>query len=114
MSESHGDVIEVPAELRAVAEVPAARRPVGAVASAPPEPRARGDASPRPSGAPALTPSSAPVDARPDPGADAIRAALAKHEGRVAEAARTLGLSSRYALYRLMKKYGIDAETPSS
>jgi len=32
--------------------------------------------------------------------------------GGEAEAARTLGLSSRYALYRLMKKHAIDADAP--
>jgi transcriptional regulator of acetoin/glycerol metabolism len=41
---------------------------------------------------------------RPD--AHAIRDALAK--GGVTDAARKLGLTSRYALYRLMKKHGID------
>ena len=66
MSESHGDVIEVPSELRTAA-------------------------------------ASTEQD---------IRAALQRHDGRVAEAARTLGLSSRYALYRLMKKHGIDADSP--
>lgn len=46
---------------------------------------------------------------RPDPGSDEIRAALDLHAWKVADAARSLGMSSRYALYRLMKKHGIDA-----
>ncbi len=41
-------------------------------------------------------------------GEAAIRAALAAHG--VSEAARKLGLPSRYALYRLMKKYGIERD----
>jgi len=41
-----------------------------------------------------------------EPTADAIRDALAK--GGVTDAARKLGLTSRYALYRLMKKHGIE------
>ena len=45
---------------------------------------------------------------KPEPTADAIRAALAENAGSVAAAARALGLSSRYALYRLMKKHGIE------
>jgi two-component system nitrogen regulation response regulator GlnG/two-component system response regulator HydG len=45
----------------------------------------------------------------PGPAADAIRAALARAEGNVGQAAEAMGLSSRYALYRLMKKYGIAA-----
>jgi DNA-binding NtrC family response regulator len=101
MSESHGDVIEAPPELRAISGMP---------------PRL---SSPGPTSA---TPSSAnesqqigalpAAEARPEPGADEIRAALKRHDGRVAEAARTLGLSSRYALYRLLKKHGIDPDAP--
>ena len=33
---------------------------------------------------------------------------LAAADGNLSKAARALGLSSRYALYRLMKKHGID------
>jgi two-component system nitrogen regulation response regulator GlnG/two-component system response regulator HydG len=40
--------------------------------------------------------------------AEAVRAALARHDGKVARAYRDLGLKSRYALYRLMRKYGIE------
>ena len=45
--------------------------------------------------------------------ADAIKAALEKSDWNVPSAARTLGLSSRYALYRLMKKLGIEGRSPS-
>jgi 3-deoxy-7-phosphoheptulonate synthase len=41
-----------------------------------------------------------------------IREALRAQHGRVTHAARQLGLSSRYALYRLMKKHGIDSDPP--
>ena len=40
-------------------------------------------------------------------GADEIRAALAAHNGSVELAATELGLPNRFALYRLMKKYGL-------
>ena len=43
-----------------------------------------------------------------DPGADAIRAALAEGKGSVTAAARSLGLRNRYVLYRLMRKHGIE------
>jgi DNA-binding NtrC family response regulator len=41
--------------------------------------------------------------------AEQIQASLAAHGGNISRAAHTLGLSSRYALYRLLKKHGIDA-----
>ena len=44
-----------------------------------------------------------------DPGADAIRAALAAARGSVTRAATALGLRNRYVLYRLLKKHGIEA-----
>jgi two-component system response regulator HydG len=44
-----------------------------------------------------------------EPSADQLRAAL-KSAGSVQSAARALGLKSRYALYRLMKKHGIEAD----
>ena len=59
-------------------------------------------------------PSPAPVGAseagsgEPTPTAAAIRACLAEQEGNVTRAAAVLGLSSRFALYRLMKKLDID------
>jgi two-component system nitrogen regulation response regulator GlnG/two-component system response regulator HydG len=43
-----------------------------------------------------------------DPTPEAIRAALQGAIGSVTQAARALGLTSRYALYRLMKKHGIE------
>jgi DNA-binding NtrC family response regulator len=39
-----------------------------------------------------------------------LRAAIARHQGNLAETARALGLSSRYGLYRLLKKHGIDVD----
>jgi DNA-binding NtrC family response regulator len=39
-----------------------------------------------------------------------VRAALAHEDGNVARAAKVLGLSSRYALYRLMTKLGLEDE----
>ena len=49
---------------------------------------------------------------KPDSGAEAsepaVRASLAEHGGNVARAAQALGLSSRYVLYRLMRRYGIE------
>jgi DNA-binding NtrC family response regulator len=99
MSESHGDVIEAPSELRAVG--PSA----GPVAAQGSEPALPVDA---------YEVVSAPLESRPEPGPDDIRAALARHDGRVAQAARTLGLTSRYALYRLMKKHGIETDVPTN
>jgi transcriptional regulator of acetoin/glycerol metabolism len=43
----------------------------------------------------------------PEPTEEQVRASLSANAGNVAKAARTLGLSSRYVLYRLMKRYGI-------
>jgi DNA-binding NtrC family response regulator len=42
-----------------------------------------------------------------EPGAEEIRAALEEAQGSVSAAARALGVKSRFALYRLMKKHGI-------
>lgn len=36
-----------------------------------------------------------------------IRASLAEHNGNIVRTTKALGLSSRYVLYRLMRKYGI-------
>jgi len=46
--------------------------------------------------------------------ADDLRAAIERHGGNLAEAARALGLSSRYAFYRLLKKHGIDVDAARS
>jgi DNA-binding NtrC family response regulator len=42
-----------------------------------------------------------------EPTAEDIQATLVREGGSITRTARSLGLSSRYALYRLMKKYGI-------
>lgn len=44
-----------------------------------------------------------------DPGPEAIEAALRSNDGNISAAARELGLSSRYALYRLMQRHGLAA-----
>ena len=44
-----------------------------------------------------------------EPSEDEIREALARSAGNVARAAKELGLSSRYALYRRLVKLGIEA-----
>jgi len=60
-------------------------------------------------------PDAAPSDASSDAAHEAtctpqlVRAVLAKHRGVRENAWRELGLPSRHALHRLMKKYGIDA-----
>jgi two-component system response regulator HydG len=46
-----------------------------------------------------------------DPTAEQVRGALEQAKGNVTRAARSLGLSSRYALYRLMKRHGIEGGT---
>lgn len=46
----------------------------------------------------------------PEPSAEEVRASLERHRGNVTRAAQALGLSSRYVLYRLMKRYGIGSE----
>ena len=50
----------------------------------------------------------APAPARREPTADEIRQALARHKGSRSKAYVELGLTSRYALRRLLKKHGID------
>jgi DNA-binding NtrC family response regulator len=66
------------------------------------------------SGLAALKPQPSPR--RPEPGSEPtvpqIRAALDSADGSVTKAARGLGLSSRFALYRLMRKHGIRADAP--
>ena len=97
MSESHGDVIEAPPELRAAS----------VISGMPPR-----TSSPAPASANDSQQIGVIPESKPEPGADEIRGALKQADGRVAEAARTLGLSSRYALYRLLKKHGIDPDAP--
>ena len=47
-----------------------------------------------------------------EPGVEQIRAAVAAANGSVKDAARALRLKSRYALYRLMKKHGMEGDPP--
>lgn len=44
-----------------------------------------------------------------DPTEGEIRSSLAEHNGNIVRVAKALGLSSRYVLYRFMRKYGINA-----
>ncbi len=80
----------------------------GDVLEPPPEANERERASEPPAGKRAhIEEAPAAPPPRPEPTADEIRAALAASDGKVPSAARALGLQSRYALYRLMKKHGI-------
>ncbi len=45
-----------------------------------------------------------------EPTAQQVMEGLSRHDGHVAKTASALGLSSRYALYRLMRKYGLKVE----
>jgi DNA-binding NtrC family response regulator len=82
---------------------------------------AHGSEMPPPSQGPGSQPSSGPpgpstaVRSRlaADLSADDIRSALASVGGSVGKATRILGLSNRFALYRLMKKYGISEDPPT-
>ena len=56
--------------------------------------------------------SSAAPDLKPEPTSNEIRAALETAGGSVGRAAGALGLSSRFVLYRLMRKYGIRDAAP--
>jgi two-component system nitrogen regulation response regulator GlnG/two-component system response regulator HydG len=71
----------------------------------------------QPSSPPQLAPRNESEAPAPGPGRPPtegeIRAALDAAGGRIADAARALGLSSRFALYRLMRKYGIQGEPPA-
>ncbi|WP_437681621.1 sigma 54-interacting transcriptional regulator [Sorangium sp. So ce131] len=63
------------------------------------------------SGPPRPQPDGAPRDLRArssEPTAEEIRACIVQEEGNLARASRALGLTSRYALYRLLKKHAID------
>jgi two-component system nitrogen regulation response regulator GlnG/two-component system response regulator HydG len=60
---------------------------------------------------PPSEPGDAPRDRRArshEPTAEEIRACIVREEGNLARASRELGLTSRYALYRLLKKHAID------
>jgi two-component system, NtrC family, response regulator HydG len=80
MAGSTGEVVELTDEVIAELGSSASRRPAAPAASAP-----AGELS-----------------------AEALREAIDKHGGNLARAARALGLPSRYALYRLLKKHGLD------
>ena len=49
-----------------------------------------------------------PVERHGEPGAEQIRAALKQADGNNTAAAQILGLKNRFALYRLMKRLGVD------
>jgi two-component system nitrogen regulation response regulator GlnG/two-component system response regulator HydG len=66
------------------------------------EPASASEASPAPA---SHVPRVDPTSITPEQ----IRAALAQHQGRQERVWRALGLSSRYALWRLMKKHNIEA-----
>jgi DNA-binding NtrC family response regulator len=78
------------------------------------------DASPP--GSPAAPPAAAPEPVSDDstdagatppyeePSAERIRACLTEHGGNVSRAARALELPSRYVLYRLLRKHGIEVD----
>jgi two-component system nitrogen regulation response regulator GlnG/two-component system response regulator HydG len=57
-----------------------------------------------------VSPSSHPSSA--EPSAEQIRDALGAVGGSIGKAAGILGLSNRFALYRLMKKHGISDKNP--
>jgi two-component system nitrogen regulation response regulator GlnG/two-component system response regulator HydG len=58
----------------------------------------------------APAPRSVPLPASREPTAEAIRACIHREDGNVRRAAHALGLPSRYVLYRLMRKHGIERE----
>jgi DNA-binding NtrC family response regulator len=82
MPESEADAVELPAELRSKAT------PVSEPGAEQPSPKE-----------PAV-----------EPTAEDITKQLKLAEGNVSEAARALGISTRFALYRLMKKHGIERD----
>jgi two-component system nitrogen regulation response regulator GlnG/two-component system response regulator HydG len=51
-----------------------------------------------------------PANPASEPTAEDLKSALEAQGGSVTKAAAALGLSSRYALYRLLKKHGLDTE----
>ncbi|WP_434048489.1 MULTISPECIES: sigma 54-interacting transcriptional regulator [Sorangium] len=46
----------------------------------------------------------------PEPSEAEVRASLSEHDGNIVRTAQALGLSSRYVLYRLMRRYGITTD----
>ncbi|XYI01557.1 sigma 54-interacting transcriptional regulator [Sorangium sp. So ce1128] len=67
----------------------------------------RSSPPPPPDEPPADMAAAMPEEAR-EPSEAEIRACLAEHRGNVVRTAQALGLSSRYVLYRLMRKHGIE------
>ncbi|WP_437514062.1 sigma 54-interacting transcriptional regulator [Sorangium sp. So ce1099] len=63
---------------------------------------------PSSSGEPSAGGEAAMRDEAREPSEGEIRACLAEHHGNVVRTAQALGLSSRYVLYRLMRKHGIE------
>jgi two-component system nitrogen regulation response regulator GlnG/two-component system response regulator HydG len=53
-------------------------------------------------------PTGSAAGVRVEPSADEIREALRSQDGNVTQAARVLGLPSRFVLYRLMRKLGVE------
>ncbi len=86
MAESTGEVLELPASLRRES-IPSQR--TSKTSEEHPEP---------------------PSEDKADPSAEEIREAMRAAENSVTKAARALGLSSRFALYRLFTKYGIERD----
>ena len=81
----------------------------GAAATRPTPEVAEGQDAEKPTSWGAGRSSEAPPRTRnQEPSEDDIREALAHADGNVARAAAALGLSSRYALYRVMAKLGIE------
>ncbi len=90
MAASHGPRIDLPEDMAA--------EPVADAREA-----ATADAA---EGSGASNPPRAPAE---EPSLDAIRAAVTDHHGNLVQAAKALGLPSRYVLYRLLRKHGIQA-----
>lgn len=101
MAESPGDAIEWEGERKAQRR---AQRASGSTSSRPlaPEPQVM------PQDVAVEVQVKEEAEAAPEPSEADVRASLEAHDGNIVRTARALGLSSRYVLYRLMKRYGID------
>jgi two-component system nitrogen regulation response regulator GlnG/two-component system response regulator HydG len=110
MAASRGAVVELPADMAEEIRVDAGAEKRTSVAPA-------AAAKPRDVELPEEAEPSSTVDPK-DPeapralpeelGAEELRARIAEHNGNLVKAARAMGLPSRYALYRLLRKHGID------
>jgi len=96
MAMSKGDAIEWCAEVPQAAPSRVTPRVVRAAVRGRDDVPAEAEAEPRP--------------AAREPSEAEIRERLAEHAGNVVRTAQALGLSSRYVLYRLMRKYGIEGD----